>query len=79
MSAASGTIVAGSGTLIGGSGQLLVGSVEMAADAAMVVLRSASEAGTVSLRISREIAAAASLAVGTIIQVTARRLEVGVR
>ena len=71
MSAASGTVVAGSGTLIAGSGQLLVGSVEMAADSAIVVLRGASEAGTVSLRISREIAAATSLAVGTVIQVTA--------
>lgn len=71
VSAASGLIVAGSASVIAGSGQLVVAGVQTLGDAAIVTLRGASEAGTASLKVSREVAGAASLAVGTVVQVVA--------
>lgn len=71
LSAASGLLVMGSVSVLAGSGQLVVGSIEATGDVVTVVLKGASEAGTASLQISREVAGAASLAVGTVVQVSA--------
>ena len=70
-SAASATIVNGSTQIFAGSSQLLVSSVEIVGDSVVVVLRGASEATQVSLKLSGEVVGAASLAVGTSVQVIA--------
>jgi hypothetical protein len=71
ISAASGVIAMGTASVVTGNAYLVVGSIQAAGESVTVVLRSASEAGTASLRLSRDVAAGASLAVGTVVQVTA--------
>ena len=69
--AASGFVVAGSSELIRGSAQLTVVAVQTVGESVVIVLRGASEAGTVSVRTSETIARAASVAAGTSVRVVA--------
>ena len=74
VSTASEVLVTGSASFVAGSGQLVVAAIQTVGDVAIVTLRGASEAGTLSLKVSREVAAAASIAVGTVVQVTAESM-----
>jgi hypothetical protein len=69
LSLGSGVIVAGAASMVVGSGQLIVEAIETTGDSIIVVVRSASQAGIASLRITREAADAASLSVGSAIEV----------
>jgi hypothetical protein len=50
---------------------LVVAGLEAAGDSVNVMLKDASQAGEASIRVSGEVAAAASLAVGSVVVVTA--------
>jgi hypothetical protein len=71
LSAGSGMVVWGSASILAGSGMLVVAGLEAAGESVHLVLKGASEAGEVSIRVSGELAAAASLAVGSVVVVTA--------
>lgn len=67
--AASGFVVAGSSQLIVAGAQLTVTAVQSAGEAVVVVMRGASEAATVSVRTSAQVASQASVAVGNSVRV----------
>ena len=67
--AGSGLIVTGSIEIIGASAELTVQAVQAAGESTVIVLRSASEAATVSVLTSAQLVGNASVAVGTIVQV----------
>ncbi|MCW5605354.1 MAG: hypothetical protein KIT18_12505 [Burkholderiales bacterium] len=71
ISAASGAVVAGSLDFVAGGGELLVTSIEAVGDSMIIGLYGVSDATTVSLQLSGEVAGTASLAVGAAIQVSA--------
>ncbi len=62
-------IVAGSVTTIASSPTLMVKAVEASAEGAVVILAGGSEAATVSLTVTPEIAAGLSKAIGTTVEV----------
>ena len=72
--AASGFVVAGSSELITGSAQLVVTSLQVAGESMVVVMRGVSDAATVSVRTSAQVAGAASLAVGSAVTVVSESL-----
>jgi len=72
--AASGFIVAGSAEMIDASAQLTVLAVQAAGESAVLVLRGASEASTVSVQTSAALVGHASVAVGSIVQVVAESI-----
>ena len=65
------TIVRGSVEVVAGASQLTVASIAAGSGVATVVLRDLSKGGEISLQVAGEIAAAASLAVGSVVQVVA--------
>jgi hypothetical protein len=69
--AASGFVVAGSAALIVSGAQLTVTALQTAGESVVIVMRGASEAATVSVRTSAQIAGEASVAVGTVVRVVA--------
>jgi hypothetical protein len=64
-------VVAGSVQLIQASTQLVVAGLETVGESTVVVLRGASEAATVSVQMSAQLAREASLAAGTAVRVVA--------
>jgi hypothetical protein len=71
LSAGSGMVVWGSASVLAASGMLVVAGLEAAGESAHLVLKGASEASEVSIRVSGELVAPASLAVGSVVVVTA--------
>jgi hypothetical protein len=67
----SATVVYGSLSAIAASGSAVVASVEVVADASIVVLAGALDAGKASVRLSGRAAQGASVAVGTAVDVVA--------
>lgn len=63
------TIVAGSVEVIAGSATLTVKAVQASAEGAVIVLAGASEAATVSVAVTSEIAAGVSKAIGSTVEV----------
>lgn len=71
MSIATGSIVAGTASLIVGSAVLTVQAVEKAGDSVVVVLKGASEAATVSVKLAASAVGNVSVAVGSTVKVVA--------
>jgi hypothetical protein len=69
--AASGFLVTGSAEMIDASAQFTVQAVQAAGESAVIVLRGASEASTLSVLTSAALVGQASVAAGTIVQVVA--------
>lgn len=69
--AGSGLVVAGTSQLIQGSAQLTITALQATGEFVVIVMRGASEATTVSVRASATAAGAASVAVGSTVQVVA--------
>lgn len=71
LSIATGSVVAGTASLIAASAVLTVKAVEKAGDSVVVVLKGASEATTVSVKVAASAVGTASLAVGSTVKVVA--------
>ena len=66
-----GVVVAGAASMLVASGAIVVGSVEAVSDGVVVVFKSAGQATGVSVKFVGEAAKGASLAAGTVVEVTA--------
>lgn len=71
---ASGLVVAGTSALIVSGAQFTVSALEAAGESVVVVMRGASEAATVSVKASANVVGAASVVVGSTVQVVAESL-----
>ena len=71
LSNASGAIVYGSVQMLAGAGSLVVASMQVVGESTVLVLKGASGAVEVSLKIATEIALGAALAVGSVVVVVA--------
>ena len=69
ISAGSGEVIAGSLDIFAASGELVVIGLEKIGESTVILLKGASEAATASVKVSAEIAAAASFTVGSAVQV----------
>ena len=67
----SGFIVAGSAAILGGAGSLMVAAVEPMGESVVVTLRTASDAGTVSIEMSAAAARGLTLSAGTTVSAVA--------
>lgn len=71
---ASGLVVAGTSALIVSGAQFTVSALEAAGESVVIVMRGASEAATVSVKASANVVGAASVVVGSTVQVVAESL-----
>lgn len=69
--AASGLVVLGSMSMLAGSAGVVVTAVEAAGEGTVLVLKGVSNGATASVRLSGEAARAASVAAGTVVEVSA--------